>query len=276
MSRQIELGGTVLVTGAGSGIGRACALMLAREGLHVTVAGRTRATLDAVAACAANIDVAVMDVTDQASVERAVVAISPIGAVVNNAGVSVMGPLEGVSLDEWRRQFETNVFGVATVCRAVLPQMRQRGQGRIVNVGSVAGRLAAPFMGTYAASKHAVEGMTDALRREVQGYGIDVSLVRPGFVDTPFGEQEQASLAANAHPDYVEAGTKFARWHKDHGHAASPSPDVVAAAVLRALTDSAPADRYTAPAKAKRQIAMRNVLPTKLVDRMIARTIGLD
>lgn len=274
MRTDQSLGGTVLVTGAGTGIGRACALMLAREGLHVTAAGRTRETLEEVASHAPNIDVAVMDVTDEASVERAVVAASPIGAVVNNAGVSVMGPLEGVPLAEWRRQFETNVFGAATVCRAVLPQMRQRGRGRIVNMGSVAGRLAAPFMGTYAASKHALEGMTDALRREVRGQGIDVVLVRPGFVDTGFGAQEQASLSANRHEAYAEAHDRFARWHHEKGHAASPSPDVVAEAVLRALTDSTPKDRYAAPPKAKRQVAMRNLLPTRLVDRMVARTTG--
>ena len=274
MRTGLDLGGTVLITGAGTGIGRACALMLAREGLHVTAAGRTRETLEEVAAHAPNIDVAVMDVTDEASIERAVVAASPVGAVVNNAGLSVMGPQEGVPLSEWRRQFETNVFGVASVCRAVLPQMRQRGRGRIVNVGSVAGRLAAPFMGTYAASKHAVEGMTDALRREVAPQGIHVVLVRPGFVDTGFGAQEQASLAANRHDGYAAAHDRFARWHREHGHAASPGPDVVASAVLEALTASRPKSRYAAPAKARRQVAMRNVLPTRLVDRLVARTTG--
>ena len=276
MRTDVSLGGTVLVTGAGSGIGRACALMLAREGLHVTVAGRRLGPLEAVAAAAPNIDVAVMDVTDEASVGRAVVAATPVGAVVNNAGVSVMGALEAVPLDEWRRQFETNVFGVATVCRAVLPQMRQRGRGRIVNMGSVAGRLAAPFMGTYAASKHALEGLTDALRREVSGQGIEVVLVRPGFVDTPFGAQEQESLRAHRHDAYATAHDRFATWHREKGHAASPSPDIVAEAVLHALTDARPKDRYTAPPKARRQVAMRNLLPARLVDRMVARTIGID
>ena len=279
MTRRSSDIGTVLVTGGGTGIGRACALALAREGLRVTVAGRTRETLEAVAAEAPSIGVAVMDVTDEASVERAVARTSPVGAVVNNAGVSVMGPLEGVPVDEWRRQFEINVFGVATVCRAVLPQMRQRGRetgvgGRIVNVGSVAGRLAAPFMGAYAASKHAVEGMTDALRREVAGFGIDVVLVRPGFVDTGFGAQEQASLAANRHEAYADAHDRFARWHREHGHAASPGPEVVAARVVTALTDPRPRTHYAAPAKARRQVLMRATLPTRMVDRLVRRTVG--
>ena len=274
-----DIGGAVLVTGAGTGIGRACALMLAREGFEVVAAGRTRHTLDAVAAQSPLIRARVMDVTDEDDVARAVAAASPVGAVVNNAGVSVMGPLEGVPLAEWRRQFETNVFGAVTVCRAVLPQMRQRAQagratGRIVMMGSVAGRLAAPFMGAYAASKHAVEGITDALRREVSGRGVDVVLVRPGFVNTAFGEQEQESLEANAHEAYADARDRFARWHRERGHAASPSPDVVARAVLRALTDPRPRTRYDAPSRARRQIALREWLPDRVVDRMIARTTG--
>lgn len=274
--RHYGLGGTIIVTGGGTGIGRACALLLAKEGLHVTVTGRKLQPLEEVASQAPNIATAVMDVTDERSVRSAIVGASPIGAVVNNAGVSVMGPIEEVPLDEWRRQFETNVFGVATVCRAVLPQMRQQGRGRVVNVGSVAGRLAAPFMGVYAASKHAVEGMTDALRREVVGQNIQVSLVRPGFVDTSFGEQEQASLNAHRGAAYADAMDRFARWHKTRGHATSPGPEVVAEAVLSALTDARPRDRYTAPAKARRQIAMRNVLPGTMVDWMVAKTIGLD
>ena len=274
-----SLGGTVLITGGGTGIGRACALTLAREGLHVTVAGRTQASLGEVASQAPNIDAVLMDVTDEGSVERALVAASPVGAVVNNAGVSVMGPLEGVPLAEWRRQFETNVFGAATVCRAVLPQMRQRGEGtgaggRIVNVGSVAGRLAAPFMGVYAASKHALEGLTDALRQEVRPFGIEVVLVRPGFVNTRFGEQEQAGLREHAHPAYAGPLERFARWHRENGHAAAPGPEVVAEAVLRALTDADPKARYAAPAAARRNLLMRQVLPTRMVDGMVGRITG--
>ena len=263
----------VLITGAGSGIGRACAERLASEGWQVVASGRREAPLHDLVAAAANVTPLVMDVTDEASVRAGVAAAGPLDAVVNNAGVSVMGAVEAVPIEEWRRQFETNLFGVARVCQATLPGLRER-RGRIVNVGSVAGRIASPFMGVYASSKHALEGMTDALRREVAEQGVRVVLVRPGFVNTPFGAQEQESLAHHAHPAYAEAQARFARWHREEGHAASPGPAVVAEVVARALTDERPRDRYAAPARARRLLALRNTLPTRLVDRMVARTIG--
>ena len=133
--------GRILITGAGSGIGKACALYLADEGFHIIAAGRRREPLEALQAQRpGSISITTFDVTEPESIEQAIPEISPIDGVVNNAGIAVMGPIEGVPLDEWRRQFETNVFGVANVCRAVLPQMRQRGEGRIINIGSVTGR----------------------------------------------------------------------------------------------------------------------------------------
>lgn len=262
----------VLITGAGSGIGRACAERLASEGWQVVASGRREGPLHDLVATAANVIPLVMDVTDDASVRAGIEAAGPLDAVVNNAGVSVMGAVEAVPMEAWRRQFETNLFGVARVCQAALPTLRER-RGRIVNIGSVAGRIASPFMGVYASSKHALEGMTDALRREVAAHGVPVVLVRPGFVNTPFGAQEQASLAAHAHPAYAAAQARFARWHREEGHAASPGPEVVAEVVARALTDARPRDRYAAPARARRLLAMRNALPTRLVDAMVARTI---
>ena len=262
----------VLITGAGTGIGEACATYLADRGWGVVAAGRRKAPLDALAASAPNVAPLVLDVTDEASVRAGVEAAGPLDAVVNNAGISVMGPIEAVGLDEWRRQFETNVFGVATVSRHALPGLRAR-RGRIVNIGSVAGRIASPFMGVYASSKHAVEGLTDALRREVARHGVEVVLVRPGFVNTPFGEQEQASLARHEHPAYAEATARFRRWHKEAGHAASPGPQVVAEVVHRALTADSPRDRYAAPARARRLLALRNALPTAVVDGLVERTI---
>ena len=263
----------VLITGAGSGIGRACTQHLAVRGWEVVATGRRREPLDQLAAETPSVTPLSMDVTDEASVREALGNAGPLDAVVNNAGVSVMGPIEAVSLDEWRRQFETNVFGVATVCRHALPGLRERG-GRIVNIGSVAGRIASPFMGVYASSKHAVEGLTDALRREVKPHGVRVILVRPGFVNTPFGTQEQESLKRHDHPAYAEALARFRRWHAEAGHAASPGPEVVAKAVRRALTERAPRDRYAAPAKARRLLLLRNALPTAVVDRLVERTIA--
>lgn len=265
--------GRVLITGAGTGIGRACALYLAEEGFHVIGVGRSREPLEALKEKRPNaVSIATLDVTDPTSIEAVIPEISPIDHLVNNAGVSVMGPIEAISPDEWRRQFEVNVFGVANMVRAVLPQMRQRGEGRIVQIGSVTGRLVPPFMGCYGASKHALEGLTDALRREVAEHGIHVSLIRSGFVNTEFGDQEQASLERHRHPAYDARLGRFAAWHHEKGHKVAPDPVVVARAVERALTDTDPATRYACPPIARWQLFLRALLPAKTVDGIIART----
>jgi NAD(P)-dependent dehydrogenase (short-subunit alcohol dehydrogenase family) len=266
--------GRILITGAGSGIGRACALYLADEGFHIVAAGRRREPLEALASERPGlIELVTMDVTDPASVEAAVAAASPIDHVVNNAGVAVMGAIEAVPLEEWRRQFEVNVFGVANVCRAVLPQMRQRGAGRIVQIGSVTGRLVPPYQGVYGSSKHALEGLTDALRREVSRFGIGVSLVRSGFVRTSFGDQEQESLKAHRLDAYAEGHDAYTRWHHDKGHKVAPDPVVVAREVEKAITAVSPKARYACPPSAKRFLLMRRLLPASLVDRLVWRTI---
>lgn len=275
MSGARETRGRILVTGAGTGIGRACALYLAEEGFHIIAAGRRPEPLEALAAERPGAITPVsLDVTDPESIERAMPAISPIDGLVNNAGVAIMGAIEAVPVDEWRRQFEVNVFGVANMCQAVLPQMRQRGQGRIVNIGSVTGRLVPPFQGVYGASKHAIEGLSDALRREVERYGVYVSVVRPGFVNTTFGEQEQESLAKHRMDAYAEHHDRYAKWHHEKGHKVAPDPVVVAREVEKALTDSVPRTRYACPASARRFILLRSILPARMVDRMIERTIN--
>lgn len=267
--------GRILTTGAGSGIGKACALYLADEGFHIIAAGRRREPLEALQAQRpGSISITTFDVTEPESIEQAIPEISPIDGVVNNAGIAVMGPIEGVPLDEWRRQFETNVFGVANVCRAVLPQMRQRGEGRIINIGSVTGRLVPPFQGVYGSSKHALEGLNDALRRELRPFGIKVSLVRSGFVNTGFGEQEQESLNRHRMEAYGAWHDRYTRWHHDKGHKVAPDPVVVAREVEKALTAANPKSRYACPASAKRFLLMRALLPASMVDRMIERTIS--
>lgn len=275
----------VLVTGAGTGIGRAVSLHLAAQGFAVFAAGRRRSTLEALAEEGGErITPVTMDVTDEASVAAALEAIAghldgaSLFAVVNNAGISVTGPIERVPDADWRAQFDTNVFGVMNVTRAVLPQMRAAGEGRIVTISSVTGRLAPPFMGVYAASKHAVEGLSDALRREVKQFGIKVSVIRPGFVNTGFGDQEQAGLEPYMQEGepYRDSLIKFSRWHHDKGHKAAPPPDCVAREVERALTDRRPRTRYTAPRKALWLIFARNFLPAPLVDAVTARITGIS
>ena len=263
-----------MITGAGTGIGRACALYLADEGFHIIAAGRRLEPLEKLAAEKPGlISTVTFDVTDPATIEAALPQISPIDAVVNNAGIAVMGPIEGAPLEEWRRQFETNVFGVANVCRAVLPQMRQRGQGRIVQIGSVTGRLVPPFQGVYGASKHALEGLSDALRREVEPHGIFVSVVRSGFVNTGFGDQEQESLKAHRMEAYGEHHDVYAKWHHDKGHKVAPDPVVVAQEVEKALTAPVPKTYYACPPTSKRFLLLRKLFPDRMVDAMIDRTI---
>ncbi|MBY0422899.1 MAG: SDR family oxidoreductase, partial [Parvularculaceae bacterium] len=241
----------ILVTGASSGIGEATAILLAQRGFRVFAGARRIERLKPLEGLqGGRITAVAIDVTDTASVERAIRSINdaagPLFGLVNNAGVSVTGPAEFITEAEWRRQFETNVFGLMTVTRAVIGQMRTQRSGRIVNIGSVAGRIAAPFMSAYAASKHAVEGLSDSLRRELKPFGIRVVVVRPGFIRTEFGEQEQEGLARHLEPNnpYAADVAAFKAWHAK-GHPNGPPPSAVADTVADAMTATSPHSRYT-------------------------------
>lgn len=272
----------VLVTGASSGIGEATALHLAHKGFRVFAAARRVEKLHTLAAMASGrITPLALDVANAASIAAAMKAVeaggAPLFGLVNNAGVSVTGPIEEVPIDDWRRQFETNVFGVVAMIQAVLPSMRAAGEGRIVNIGSVAGRIVAPFMGAYGASKHALEGLTDALRRETRPFGIKVSLIRPGFINTPFGEQEQdgfARVARDGGP-YAKYVAAFKDWHA-RGHPTGAAPHEVALAVEHALTALRPHSRYTAPPRYIASLMLRNLAPSAVTDRVFERVTGLD
>lgn len=272
---------SVLVTGASSGIGEETAVFLAHKGFRVYAGARRIEKLDQLAALGSGrITPLPLDVTSADSIAAAMARIAeggaPLYGLVNNAGVSVMGPFERISPDEWRRQFETNVFGLAAMTQAALPQMRSAGRGRIINIGSLAGRIASPFQAPYAASKHAVEGLSDSLRRELAPFGVKVSVVRPGFINTPFGPLEQEELARfvgdETYSDEVQA---FKAWHA-RGHPNGASPLVVAEAVHHALTAETPQARYTAPLKMTYALALRNFLPAALTDRILERVNGLS
>ncbi len=272
---------SILITGASSGIGEACAVHLAHKGFRVYAAARRAEKLRELEGLAGGrITPVALDVTDDAAIEKAMARIAEDGAtlfgLVNNAGVSVMGPVEDTPIDEWRRQYETNVFGVVRMTQAVLPQMREAGRGRIVNIGSVAGRIATPFHGVYASSKHALEGLTDSLRREVEPFGLKASLVRPGFINTPFGNQEQEQLQAHvdAGGPYADAVRAYKLWHAK-GHPTAPGPNVVVDAVHAALTAERPHSRYTAPASNIGSLLLRNLLPSAVMDRFLKRITEL-
>ena len=188
--------------------------------------------------------------TDEGSLQRAVEEVErdagAVGALVNNAGYSLSGAVESVPLDEARRQFETNVFGLARLTQLVLPGMRREGRGRIVNVTSMGGKLTFPGGGWYHASKHAVEALSDALRFELQGFGIDVVVVEPGLIDTGFADAATASIPVGAEPyeafnAAVGAATAGA-YEGGFGRRLGGGPETVAAAIERALTARRPQD----------------------------------
>jgi NAD(P)-dependent dehydrogenase (short-subunit alcohol dehydrogenase family) len=272
----------VLVTGASGGVGEATAVHLAHQGFRVFAAARRLEKMQALSGIAGGrITPIALDVTDDASVAAAMKEIADkdvtLYGLVNCAGVSVAGPVEQVPLSEWRRQFETNVFGLVRVTQAVLPQMREAGRGRVVHISSVSGRMAPPFMGPYAASKHAVEGLSDALRREVAPHGIKVVVVQPGFILTGLGAQTQEGFARymGADSPYLDQLQIFKAWHAK-SRLTAPAPGLVAEAVLKALTASRPFSRYAAPASASAALALRNAAPAALADWILERVTGLN
>ena len=270
---------SVLSTGASSGIGEECAVYLAHKGFRVFAAARRIDKLNGLTAVGAGkITPVQMDVTDAASIDAALARIKDEGVtlygLVNNAGAALMGPVERLALDDWRALFETNVFGLVAVTQAVLPQMRAAGRGRIVNIGSLTGRIASPFQGAYAASKHAVEGLSDSLRRELVPHGVKVSVVRPGPINTPFGAHEAEMLSQyELDENYGDQVTAYMAWFARQ-HPNAPSPVVVAEAVHEALTAEKPHSRYTAPFSMSYALALRNLLPSAVTDRILERVNG--
>src|SRR4051794_2980560 len=186
----------VLITGCSTGIGRATAEHLASRGYMVyATARRPESIADLEAKGCRTLQ---LDVTDEASMTAAVKAVEDaegaVGVLVNNAGYSLSGTVETLSMDDLRRQFETNVFGLVRMCQLVLPGMRGRGWGRIVNISSMGANLVFPGGGAYHASKFAVNALSDALRFEVKGFGVDVTVIEPGLITTEFGETASAQV----------------------------------------------------------------------------------
>jgi NAD(P)-dependent dehydrogenase (short-subunit alcohol dehydrogenase family) len=200
--------------------------------------------------------------------------------LVNNAGIATAGPLMHQPLDEFRRQIEINLIGQLVVTRAFLPLLGAdrglRGQpGRIVNISSVGGRIGAPFIGAYAASKHALEGMSESLRRELMLYGIDVIIVGPGAVATPIWDKaEQLDPAAYQQTDYAPILRRFGEYFVREGRAGFP-PERIGETILEALTARSPRVRYAVVPQGFRNWIIPRLLPRRLVDAVLARNLGL-
>jgi NAD(P)-dependent dehydrogenase (short-subunit alcohol dehydrogenase family) len=244
--------GNIVVTGASTGIGRACALRFAALGYRTFAGVRKMADGEALAgASAGKIEPVLLDVTCSESIAGALSAVGdqPLAGLVNNAGIATLGPLELLSIDAFRKQFEVNVIGLVAVTQAFLPLLR-RGRGRIVNIGSIAGRSALPGSGAYDSSKFAVEALTDVLRMELHAWGISVSLIEAGAVATPIWEKtlrEADDLIRQAPPErYALYRNLMAAVREEAVESAriATSVDKVVKAVEHALTARKPGTRY--------------------------------
>jgi NAD(P)-dependent dehydrogenase (short-subunit alcohol dehydrogenase family) len=232
-----EASKAVLITGCSSGIGQATAEHLAARGWTVYASARRTESIADLAELGCK--TLALDVTDEDSMRAAVAAVEAaegaVGALVNNAGYSQSGALETLPLDRLRAQFETNVFGLVRMCQLVLPGMRRQGWGRIVNVSSMGGRLTFPGGGAYHGTKHAVEALSDALRFELRGFGVDVVLIEPGLIKTRFGETAAGSIDAAAAEDPLQ------------GDAVGATDPRAAAAALRSRLGRHPANPVPDP-----------------------------
>lgn len=257
----------VLITGASSGLGQACAERLARGGDRVY--GTSRAPQKSTPL--AGVEMLAMNLDDDRSVggavERMLRAEGRLDVVINNGGFGFGGPVEETSLEEAKAIFETNLFGVLRVCRAVLPTMRQRRSGTIVNVSSLGGRIGLPFQGLYSATKFALEGMSEALRMEAKPFGVRVVLVEPGDFRTGFTQNRRTvdGFDAVASP-YKERSLRAIRIAETDERNGSP-PEAVARLVERVLNRPHPRVRYPVGARSQRAAAaLKGILPSRLFE----------
>ena len=263
-----------LVTGVSSGIGRETATLLLDRGFRTfgTIRETSRASQ-----LPSGLELIRLDVSDEESVRSCAQTVldqaGRIDALVNNAGYALVGSLEETSIEEARRMFETNFFGVLRTCQAVLPIMREQRFGRIANLSSVLGFLPAPYMGIYAASKHALEGYSESLDHEVRQFGIRVLVIEPGFTRTNLGQSSQlASQPLAAYTGERHRALDAIR----EGIAKGDDPSRVAAVVVNALTTHRPRLRYQAGRGAKFLRWLRRLAPARLLDKGLRKQFGLE
>lgn len=267
----------VLITGCSTGIGRATAERLAAKGHTVyATARKVEALADLEAKGCKTL---ALDVTDEASMQAAVDQViaesGAVGALVNNAGYSQSGALETLAMDDVRRQFETNVFGLLRMCQLCLPGMREQGWGRIVNISSMGANFVFPGGGIYHATKYAVDAMSDALRFESKAFGVGVVIIQPGLIKTEFGETAAAATpsdagdAAYGHFNATVAKTTKEAYETGLISKLGAGPDAVAKAVEKAITTSRPRARYRVTASAKLLRQQRRLVTDGMWDAMM-------
>jgi len=278
---------TVLITGATDGLGKAAALLLAERGYQVFAAGRSaakRAQLDTLAReKQLPLETLEMDVCDDASVKAGVSTVQgkagAIDVLINNAGFVYAGAVEDLRLDDWRKQFETNVFGVIRVTQAVLPKMRERRKGRILMMSSVSGFVTPPTQGAYSASKHAVEAVANALRYELYSYGIETILIEPGYIVTNI--QQTALELAQAYQEEFKSGP-YAKIYATYWSSAASTraqskttPEDCARIMLEAIEAPRPKARYGVTPLATVAKWAKRLLSDRTADRVMRRRFGI-
>ncbi|MDX6666789.1 MAG: hypothetical protein QOK04_169 [Solirubrobacteraceae bacterium] len=267
----------VLITGCSSGIGRATAEHLAEKGWNVYATARRPDSIADLEAKGCKL--LALDVTDEASMQQAVAAVEQaegaVGVLLNNAGYSQSGAVEAVPLDEVRRQFETNVFGLVRMCQLALPGMRRQRWGRIVNVSSMGGKLVFPGGGFYHGTKYAVEAISDALRFEVRGFGVDVVIIEPGLITTEFGETAAGTVGEQPADDgaYGKFNAAVAKATKEayEGPLAKlgGGPETVARKIEKAISKRRPKTRYTVTASARMALTQRSLMTDRMWDGVL-------
>lgn len=264
---------TALVTGASSGIGRSIATSLIEQGYRVFVAARRIEKMRGLEEMGAT--AIAMDISKEEEIVAAVEQIERetdgLDILVNNAGFGLYGAVEDVSIEEARYQFEVNLFGLGRLTQLVLPQMRRKKSGRIINISSMGGRMYTPLGAWYHATKHALEGWSDALRLEVQPFGIDVVVIQPGIIGTEFGDHvAEPILERSGSGSYADMAQKVADATQEfYAKGRFSPPSVIANTVLRALNARRPKTRYVAGKMARPLMMIRKWFGDRVFDRVI-------
>jgi short-subunit dehydrogenase len=264
----------ILVTGASSGIGKATALKLIQEGSIVYGAARRVESMKELETAGGH--AIKMDVTVAEDVKNCVAQVikeqGKIDVLVNNAGYAIYGPVEEISIDEARQQFEVNIFGLAAITQEVIPHMRQAGSGQIINISSIGGKIYTPLGAWYHATKHALEGWSDCLRLELTQFGIDVVIVEPGLIRTEFGDVLYDSMIKRSgngvYGKMVKLIGEATKSSYDKAGNASP-PSVIGDVIHKITQTTKPKTRYAAGQMAKMLLTMRSLLSDKLFDKAV-------
>jgi NAD(P)-dependent dehydrogenase (short-subunit alcohol dehydrogenase family) len=284
---QQRNGRIALITGGTDGLGRAAAVMLAERGYQVFAGGRNAERIAALQQFAQQrklpLTAMELDVCEDDSVERAISEIEKsagtVEVLVNNAGIAIAAVVEEITLADLHKQFETNFFGLVRMSQRVLPGMRRKLSGRIINMSSIAGKLSSPLFGPYSSSKHAVEAVSDAMRLEVYPFGIQVVLIEPGYIPTSMnrnaGELSSAYAKGAEQSPYKSVYQGFLKSWGKTSKSSHYTPEDCARVVVRAIEDDPPRARYPVTREAKLGILFRRLLSDRAMDRQIRKTMGI-